>query len=373
MHPLVEELKSLITTNHWEKQFGQGFEKVRESGLQGTEHYADLDSMYHTLDDLLHWAPRVPSDPRHAFETPLLFYYMVDQEPLKSLQSPVRPAPGAEPLSPLSAWMVKMALAYGEYLDTPASLECIETFKAIVAWDDYMPPPSGYHTFNQFFARHIKPGKRPVAEMENDRAVVSPADSVYVGSWPISDQSEIDVQEPMLDLKGLQWSIHQLLDGSQYADRFKGGLFTHSFLNVNDYHRWHSPVRGKLVEARVIQGQVYMDVRTKQEMFQGKPDVIMDIVDSTGFQFVQTRGVLVLDSPIGLVACIPVGMALVSSVKITAEVGSVLRKGEEMGYFQFGGSDFVMVFERSADVKLLCEPMVHYNQGVQVGNAKLKS
>ena len=143
----------------------------------------------------------------------------------------------------------------------------------------------------------------------------------------------------------------------------------HSYLSVTDYHRWHAPVRGKVLEARVIQGQVYMEMRAKAEVVDGKEEVLADVVDGTGFQFVQTRGVIVLDSPIGIVACVPVGMAAVSSVVITAEVGRTLRKGEELGYFAFGGSDFVLVFERSAYVRLNWGPDVHANQGAQIGLA----
>jgi phosphatidylserine decarboxylase precursor len=215
----------------------------------------------------------------------------------------------------------------------------------------------------------VKPGRRPVASITDDRVVVSPADSTFVGHWDINENAEITAEEPHLDLKGLKWSIHQLLEGSDYADRFKGGIFTHAFLDVTDYHRWHSPVQGKILEARVIQGQVYMDVNAKSEPVDGKEDMIANVVDGLGFQFVQTRGLIVLDSPIGLVACLPVGMAFVSSVVITAEVGQTLRKGEEMGYFAFGGSDFVMVFERSSNVQLICQPNVHYNQGTLIGTA----
>jgi phosphatidylserine decarboxylase len=119
----------------------------------------------------------------------------------------------------------------------------------------------------------------------------------------------------------------------------------------------------------VIQGQVHMDVRARTEPVDGGQEVIADIVDTTGFQFVQTRGLIVIDSPIGLVACLPVGMALVSSVVITAQVGLNLRKGEELGYFAFGGSDFVMVFERRSNVQLTCQPNVHYKQGTHIGTA----
>ena len=39
------------------------------------------------------------------------------------------------------------------------------------------------------------------------------------------------VLRDVLDIKGIQWSIHDLLRDSEYADRFRGGIFTHSFLN----------------------------------------------------------------------------------------------------------------------------------------------
>jgi hypothetical protein len=92
-------------------------------------------------------------------------------------------------------------------------------------------------------------------------------------------------------------------------------------------------------------------------------------LDGTGYQFVQTRGLVVIDSPIGLVACLPTGMAQVSSVVMTAEVGQTLHKGEELGYFQFGGSDFVMVFERASNVQLISQKNVHVNQGTWIGSA----
>lgn len=56
-------------------------------------------------------------------------------------------------------------------------------------------------------------------------------------------------------------------------------------------------------------------------------------------------------------------MAQVSSVVITAEVGTTLRKGEDMGYFQFGGSDFEPVFEQVSQIKITHEAGQHFLQG----------
>ena len=266
---------------------------------------------------------------------------------------------------------MEYATAWGSFLDTLESAKHIESFRTdpTFNWDEYMPPPSGYLTFNQFFARHLKPGMRPIAGISDNSVIVSPADSTFVGWWQVNEKSNIYVEENMLDIKGIQWSIHDLLEGSEYADRFKGGIFTHSFLNTFDYHRWHTPVQGTVLESKIIQGQAWLDVRTKPAIVKGKEINVLDALDGTGYQFVQTRGLAVIDSPIGLVACLPMGMAQVSSVVITAEVGKTLHKGEELGYFQFGGSDFVMVFERASNVQLLGQPNVHYNQGTWIGSA----
>lgn len=80
-----------------------------------------------------------------------------------------------------------------------------------------------------------------------------------------------------------------------------------------------------------------------------------DAPDNAGYQFTQARGLVVLDTPIGLVAVFPIGMAQVSSVIVPAEVGGTLRKGEEISYFQFGGSDIDCAF-RSRRQCLLQHP-----------------
>ncbi len=198
--------------------------------------------------------------------------------------------------------------------------------------------------------------------------IVSPADCTFVGWWQIGQDNHVEIS-----VKNMKWSIDQLLAGSEYAHRFQGGVFTHSFLNTYDYHRWHTPVQGRVLETKVIQELCHLDVGIEEDP--GSGEKIITAYDGTGYQFLQTRGIAIIDSPIGLVACLPMGMAQVSSVVITAEEGVTLHKGEELGYFQFGGSDFVMVFERASNVRLLGTallgdwPNVHVQQGAAIGHA----
>lgn len=153
------------------------------------------------------------------------------------------------------------------------------------------------------------------------------------------------------------------------ADRFAKGVFTHSALRTFDYHRWHAPVAGTVIEARLIRGQAYPDVTTIEHGGEKR----LAAVEGTGYQFIQMRGLVMLETASGLVACLPVGMAQVSSVVITAEVGKTLRKGEEMGYFQFGGSDFVMVFEAACGMEFSCDVQSHCLQGSTVGHCAAPS
>ena len=59
--------------------------------------------------------------------------------------------------------------------------------------DDFVPGPSGWQTFNQFFARQMRPGQRPIEASSDDGVIVSPADAIFMGSHPIGDASTIRI------------------------------------------------------------------------------------------------------------------------------------------------------------------------------------
>ena len=332
--PIVEQLETLLSARPDLKDALEA--AIAKAGRPGI---LSLDEYYRFLDDMV---TLIPTN-RNLFSTVMEFYYIVDQSP-KLHEDDV-----------FNRWMVKFAADWGSFLDTPASAQGLASFYTQPQYHihDYQEAPSGWLTYNQFFARNIKPGKRPIAAPCDDRIIVSPADSVFAGQWPITDDAHIEV-------KGIRYSIADLLAGSPYQDRFRGGTFAHSFLNVNDYHHYHVPVGGKILEARTILGRVALDVVKM-------PDGSLNVVEGTGgtgYQFRQARGLLVIDSPVGLVAVLPIGMAQVSSVNITAEEGVTLTKGEQFGYFLFGGSDIILLFEPNR-VEITAREMTHYRQGEQ--------
>ncbi|KJV06705.1 phosphatidylserine decarboxylase [Elstera litoralis] len=366
---VVRQLSDLIEENNWTRLFEAALKDVREYNIAELRDVSDLESYFEWLDSLLRWTPRETYVGDEIYKRVSEFYFILNQKSLKSLQNTILPQESSKNSTPLSAWMVAFAHEMGLYMDSEASVNegSLESFLKSPKFkmNDYMPPPSGYKTFNQLFARHIKPGARPIDNLNDDSVIVSAADSTLVGVWDIDSNSTVHV-------KSLDWSIDELLKESPYRNRFSGGKFIHSFLNTYDYHRLHTPVSGVVLESRVILGRVYMDVvATPDEEGEASSHRIhrLHVQDGTGYQFAQARGLIVLDSPIGLVAVLPIGMAQVSSVVMTAEVGKTLHKGEEFSYFQFGGSDHIVLFEAACNINLTAQPNVHYNQGQAIGVA----
>jgi phosphatidylserine decarboxylase len=370
-HPIVEELVEMIDTNKWQTAFEKSIKIANDKNVPLIAHIKTLDHYLEWISDFLYWVPRETSSGQNVNDHLCAFYFIADQEPVSSLQNKQRPHDKAPALTPFSKWLVDYANAMGRFLDTSESLtaESEQTFydSTFYNMNEYVRPRGGWSSFNQLFARHFKPGYRPVAAISDHSVIVSPADSTFGGQWEIRKDSHVTV-------KNLNWKIAELLEGSPYKDRFDGGLFMHSYLGPTDYHRQHAPVGGKVLEARVIHGQVYLEVEAVEiaEAHGGhtlKLKAAFDSFDTPGYQFSQSRGLIVLDTPIGLVAVLPIGMCQVSSVVITAEVGVTVRKGEELSYFQFGGSDIILLFEASANVCFSAQRTLHYKMGAKIAQA----
>lgn len=330
------------------------------------EHPVDtLPQYYDYLAWLSKWMPIQEKD-YHQYQQAVYFqlckfYWLLDQPSGIELQT--EKAPDRKDGNDFTDWMVAFANDWGSFLNTPESLteEALNSFYADSSWNlaqyiGYDPgtfPNKTWLTFNQLFAREVRGGLRPVAGMFDDKIICSPADCTFKEKFHIGPDSEVTVKHTH------RYNVLDLLEGSPYKDRFENGLFMHSFLGPNDYHRFHSPVRGAVLESRAIQAQVYLDVRVTDGQF--------DAPDGAGYEFSQTRGLIIFDSPVGLVAVLPIGMAQVSSVNMTAVEGAYLNKGDEFGYFQFGGSDIILLFEADSGVTINAAPGIHTNVGMCIG------
>ncbi|OCL11300.1 hypothetical protein AOQ84DRAFT_287527 [Glonium stellatum] len=319
-------------------------------------------------NELLRWIPHEDQSGKDIYDTLCLFYFVLDQSPLGEQQTPTDPSSFGKDLTFLSSWIVTFAQVMGQWMDNPDSLtkESLNTFEKSPKYrfEECDIPQGGFKTFNEFFYRHLKDGARPIANPTDPNTVVYPADCTFDVAYPVDSQSCITV-------KNLRWNVRDLLQESQYADKFENGIWMHAFLNTYNYHRQHSPVSGTVKEARVIQGAAYLDVTaTASGTLQpirhlstelpssGDSDTVEPFAqDGSGYQFLQTRGLIVIDAgEIGYVAVLPIGMAQVSGIMLSIVPEQKVDKGAEVSYFKFGGSDIVLVFQQKSGLTMASFP-----------------
>ncbi|MBQ0036702.1 MAG: phosphatidylserine decarboxylase [Firmicutes bacterium] len=288
----------------------------------------------------------------------LNYFYFLNDQPLEELEGLGYYNNSIQYHEPYRSWMISFIEDYGKFLNTTESWNDIyyETCRESGIFDldsDTYEDKSNWHTFNQFFARYLSSlDKRPISSPDDNSVVVSPADSKPQGVWRIDENSKLLSNEKVTVKSGIFSQIDVLLGDSAYKDNFAEGSFTHTFLDVNDYHRFHFPVGGEIVDVGIIGqddalgGRVVWDDDINRYLLE---------CSEPGWQMIETRGYVVVDTKdYGYVAIIPVGMSQISSVcfEENVKVGNTVKKGDMMGCFLFGGSDIIMLFEKEANFEL---------------------
>jgi phosphatidylserine decarboxylase len=216
----------------------------------------------------------------------------------------------------------------GRRFDSPNSVREIPAFIKFhkIQLHEVWKPVSSFKTFNEFFYRKLRPGSRPPDSPEDPTVAVSPADSRMIAFESVNDATRIWI-------KGVEFSLKKLL-GDENATDFEGGSLAVFRLAPQDYHRFHSPVDGTVTKIKHISGQYYtvnpMAIRTTIDVF-GENARTVVWMDSKEF---------------GKVAVVCVGAMLVGSIIITAEEGQELKRTDELGYFAFGGSTLIVLFQK---------------------------
>ncbi len=352
------ELKSMLTAS---------IEKARQinpdrntNPAQNLEEYYAFVSWCETS---MPWAllkkEEYPKIFDNIFQSLCAFYFLIDQ-PLPQLENKGLVNNSLQYAEPFASWLISFSKSWGSFLDTEASWN--EEYYTMALNDPYFGLQHGWYedhsnwkTFNEFFARQLKsPDMRPIADPHADSIVVSFADSEPQGVWAIDDHSNLVAKDGVPVKSATLRSISKLIgDDSKYQETFANGTFTHSFLNVNDYHRYHFPVSGIIKEVRIIKGinptggQLWWDKENGRYVF--------NPAAKTGWQSIETRGCVILETErYGLVALMPIGMVSVGSVNFEENVipGAKVQKGDRLGNFAFGGSDFIMIFQQQMNFTL---------------------
>lgn len=311
------------------------------------------------------------------------YFYYINDQPLAALKSQGYYNNSLQYHEPYRTWLINFVKEWGMYLSTEASWNDDYYQKALA--DEKFGLHKGWYedsahwkTFNHFFARYLKsPDQRPIASPDDPSVISSPADSKPQGIWKIDQNSNIKHKKGVRIKSTLFKSVAALIgEDSAYKNAFANGTLTHTFLDVNDYHRYHFPIGGTVKEVRIILSDVAVggittwDAESKRYALESS---------TPGWQNIETRGCVIIETKqYGLVALLPIGMSQVSSVNFekTVKVGTTFNKGDMLGYFLFGGSDFVILFQNKVNFDLTAPKQdglyQHLLMGEEYGRVSLR-
>lgn len=206
----------------------------------------------------------------------------------------------------------------------------------------------GFKSWDEFFTRTFKEGVRPVAEPGNNDVIANACESA-----PYRLEKNVPLKAKFW-IKGQPYSLQDMMDNDELAQQFADGTVYQAFLSALSYHRWHSPVSGKIVKAYNVYGSYYSE--NYYEGFHskdGKADPSAPNDSQAYITEVASRAIIFIeaDNPkIGLMCFIAVGMAEVSSNEITVKEGQHVEKGGQLGMFHFGGSTHCLIFRKGVEI-----------------------
>ncbi len=190
--------------------------------------------------------------------------------------------------------------------------------------EEILENPRSFANFNEFFIRRLKPEARPIDPDGN--AVVFPADGRHLGLQNLAESGGVFV-------KGQKFDIDMLLMDAELANRYREGTLVLSRLCPVDYHRFHFPADGLPSATSLINGP----------LFSVSPIALRR---NLGYLWSNKRMITRLETEqFGLVVLVEIGATCVGSVKQSFEASRPVSKGQEKGWFEFGGSSTIALFE----------------------------
>jgi phosphatidylserine decarboxylase len=233
---------------------------------------------------------------------------------------------------------------YGRLQRHPRSRRRIDPFIAQygIELNEAVVPWGGYRSFNDFFIRRLKPTARPIDP--DPRRLISPADS-RLQIFTIHDHTWISI-------KGSPVTLSHLLGIDHLETVFEGGLALVFRLAPSDYHRFGYVAEGRQTAVRVVGGPLHS---VNPMALRHKPDI----------HFINQRHWCRIENRLlGSILQVEVGAMLVGSIIQHQAQGGVCRRGQEKGYFQFGGSTVIVVLEPQR-VQIDADIVAHSGRGIE--------
>lgn len=242
----------------------------------------------------------------------------------------------------LSAW-------YGRLMNKANSTRRIQAFvdQLNIDMTESIENVDSFDSFNDFFYRKLKDSARPINE-----GFVSPGDGKLIAFENVSDLANFFV-------KGNEFSLNEFLQSNALAKEFENSSLIILRLAPNDYHRFHFPFPGSVSESKQIKGNYYSV--SPYALAYNFARVFCENKRSYTILNTETKGRILIS---------PVGATMVGSIIDTFEPFSDVKKGDEMGYFAFGGSTVLMLVAKdkiTIDADLLANTKEQKETAVKMG------
>lgn len=344
-HPSVQAFADLIENDPVVRMYvREMIAEVPRANRYRAHHLESVEQMLVLINSVLTYAPEFEDDALVGCPLNAIFdWSMGTRAGFAAFRHP-----------PINAALKAIMAAWCEYLTSEASRSVLNTsargWKCKRARErigieefehDPKDPHWGFASWNDFFTRRLKPGARPVALPDDPKAIVSPCEATpYRIARDVRREAEFWI-------KGQPYSLHDMLAGDPAADALVGGVVWQAFLSAFNYHRWHSPVGGTILKTRLVEGTYFSESESEGEDPAG-PD------NSQAYlSHVAARAIIHIradDPAIGEMVVMPIGMGEISSCVIDAPIkpGARVQKGQELGYFQYGGSTLCCLFRPGA-------------------------
>lgn len=210
---------------------------------------------------------------------------------------------------------------------------------------DASQPHYGFASWDAYFTRRFFPSQRPVADPEDNLLICNSCESA-----PMRIATGVKAVDTFW-IKGQPYSLqHMLKDEADMVSYFTGGTVYQAFLSAMNYHRWHSPVNGRISRIKHVDGSYYAHCpglgMTDPTACESQP--YMTEVATRALIFIECD-----DVTVGTVCFMAVGMGEVSTCEVTCAVGDRVRKGEELGSFHLGGSSYCLLFGPHLEVTFM--------------------
>ena len=265
LHPVIQEFKEMIENDaHLFMLFTQMFEQIPQDSIflsdpTGKPQVRDYKHMLELLNHIITRAPEFNKTGLVGFPINAILDWPMGTK--AGTEAFMIEKVNRQLKKILNTWAVYLNSEDSRYVlnDDPRkgwfgedAREAMPTFVEDFVCDPQLPY-YGFSSWDNFFTRVFRDGKRPVASPDNDNIIANACESA-----PYRLAENVKLTDKFW-IKSQPYSLKHMMNSDPFTEKFIAGTIYQAFLSAESYHRWHSPVSGKIVKTEIIDGSYYAE------------------------------------------------------------------------------------------------------------------